>query len=159
MFSHLRIDLLRILLVVALVLILALQILFLPWLSGEMAADLPAEAYMRWPILGLAIAGLVCVEVGIVCTLRLLGITRRGDLFTPQSLRWVFGLMIAFLAGAAVCVATLVYQSFTVSGPPAWALTLLAGVGGGIGMALLTAVLRSRLVEAIALRQEMARVI
>ena len=159
MSSRLRIDALRVLLVIALVLILALQIVVLPWLSGVMAANLPAEAFMRWPILALAIAGLACVEVGIVCTLRLLGITRRGEVFSPSSLRWVNGIIAAFFAGAAVCAATLIYQSFTVAGPPAWALLLLAGTVGGIGMALLMGVMRSLLVDATALRQEMAEVI
>lgn len=44
-------------------------------------------------------------------------------------------------------------------GPPAWSLLLLLGVLGGIGMALLMGVMRSLLVRATALRQEMASVI
>ena len=157
--SRLTVAILRILLLIALMLCLALQLGVLPWLSGVMAADLPAEAYMRWPILALAILGIACVELGIVCTLRLLAITRRGEVFAPDSLRWVDGLLGAFLAGAGVCAATLIYQSFTVAGPPAWALMLLLGILSGTGMALLMGVMRSLLVRATALRQEMATVI
>ena len=159
MSSRLSIAVLRVLLLIALALCLVLQVGVLPWLSGVLAADLPAEAHMRWPILALAILGIACVELGIVCTLRLLAITRRGEVFSRGSLHWVDGLLGAFLAAAGVCAATLGYQSFTVSGPPAWSLLLLLGVAGGIGMALLMGVMRSLLVRATALRQEMASVI
>ncbi len=77
--------------------ILGVQILLLPWLSGVLAAELPAEAHMRWPILTLAILGLLCVQVGIVCTLRLLGFTRRGEVFSPAARRWVDAIVWAFL--------------------------------------------------------------
>lgn len=58
-----------------------------------------------------------------------------------------------------MCLATIVYQSFTESGPPAWMLLLLAGVAGGVGMALLMMVMRSLLVQATALRTELRSVI
>ena len=150
---------LRILLAGVLVITLALQLIGLPWLSGVMAQDLPAEAHMRWPILILAIVGLACVQAGIVCTVRLLGFTTKDEVFTPRALRWVNGIIAAFFAGSAVCLATIVYQSFTVSGPPAWMLLLLAGVAGGVGMALLMMVMRSLLVQATALRTELRSVI
>ena len=155
MFSRLSVDLLRILLSLALLLTAVLQFGILPWLSGVLAAELPAEAFMRWPILLLAIAGLACVEVALVCTVRLLGMTRRGEVFTPRSLRWVDGIIGAFLAASAVCMGTLIYQSFTVGGPPAWTLLLLLGVISGIGMGLLMGVMRSLLVQATTLREEM----
>ncbi|GAA4519830.1 hypothetical protein GCM10023160_04170 [Brachybacterium paraconglomeratum] len=159
MFSRLSVTLLRILLSLALLLTAVLQLGVLPWLSGVLAADLPDEAHMRWPILLLAIAGLACVEVALVCTLRLLGITRRDEVFASGSLRFVDGIIGAFLAASAVCVATLVYQSFTVGGPPAWTLLLLLGAIAGIGMGLLMGVMRTLLVQATRLREEMEAVI
>ncbi|MGO1257871.1 MAG: DUF2975 domain-containing protein [Brachybacterium sp.] len=159
MFSRLSVDLLRILLGIALLLTAILQLVVLPWLSGVLAAELPAEAFMRWPILLLSIAGLACVEVALVCTLRLLGITRRGEVFAAGSLRWVDGIIGAFLAASAVCVGTLGYQSFTVGGPPAWMLLLVLGAIAGVGMALLMGVMRTLLVHATMLREEMEAVI
>ncbi|NMA76193.1 MAG: DUF2975 domain-containing protein [Actinomycetales bacterium] len=159
MLSRLSVDVLRILLSLSLLATAALQVLVLPWLSGEMAASLPDEAHMRWPILGLAIAGLLCVQVAIACTLRLLGVTRRGEVFSPSSLRWVDGIIGAFLAASGVCAGTLIYQSFTVGGPPAWSLMLILGVVTGVGMGLLMGVMRSLLVQATSLRQEMEAVI
>jgi hypothetical protein len=150
---------LRALLGAALAVIVFVQVVGLPWLSGVMAQDYPAEAHMRWPMLVLAVLGLGCVELGIVCTLRLLGLTVREEVFSRRALRWVDGIIGAFLAGALVCLATIVYQSFTVAGPPAWMLLLLGGVLGGIGMALLMLVMRRLLVRATSLRTELAAVI
>lgn len=157
--SRIAVDLLRVLLIGSMLVILFLQLIGLPWLSGVMAEDLPGEAYLRWPILALAIMGLGCVQVGIVCTLRLLGFTRRGEVFLPRALRWVDGIIGASLAASLVCLATIVYQSLTVAGPPVWMLLLLFGVLGGIGMALLMGVMRTLLAQATTLRTEMDAVI
>ncbi len=157
--SRIALELLRILLLGTLLVIVVLQVIGLPWLSGIMAQDLPAEAHMRWPVLVLAIIGLGCVQVGIVCVLRLLGFTRRGEVFSRAALRWVDGIIGAFLAASLVCLATIVYQSFTIGGPPVWMLLLLFGILAGIGMALLMMVMRTLLVQATALRTEMDVVI
>lgn len=153
------VDTLRAMLGAALVVIAALQVVGLPWLSGVMARELTDEAFMRWPILTLAILGLVCVQVGIVCTLRLLGFTRSDDVFSSRALRWVDGIIGAFLAGSLVCVATLVYQSATVAGPPLWTLMLIGGALAGFGLALLMTVMRTLLVRATTLKSEMDVVI
>lgn len=153
------INLLRALLSVAVVVVLLLQTVFLPWLSGEMAQDLPAEAHMRWPILTLAILGLLCVQVVIVCTIRLLGFVRDGRVFTSGALGWVDGIIGAFAAGGLVCLATITYQSMTIGGPPLWMLALWGGVLAGAGLALLVWVMRALLVQATTLRTEMEMVI
>ena len=157
--SRAVVDVLRVLLTGALVVILLLQLVGLPWLSGVMAEDLPGEAYMRWPILILAILGLGCLQGGIVCTLRLLGYTRRGEVFSARALRWVDGIIGAFLAASLVCFATVAYQSFTVGGPPVWTLLLLFGVLAGVGMALLMVVMHTLLEQAMNLRAEIDAVI
>lgn len=159
MLNRILVDLLRILLLGSILVILFLQLIGLPWLSGVMAEDLPDEAYMRWPILALAIMGLGCVQIGIVCTLRLLGLTRRGEVFSIRSLRWVDGFIAASLAASQVCLATVVYQAVTVPGPPLWILLLLFGALGGIAMALLMGVMRTLLAQATTLRSEMDAVI
>ena len=153
------IDGLRILLVAAVLAIASIQLIFLPWLSGEVARDLPAEAFMRWPILGLSIAGLACVQVGLVSMFRLLGLTKAGDVFSSRALRWVDAIIGAALAASLVCAATIVYQSFTVGGPPVWMLLLWCGVLAGIGIALLMVVMRGLLVQATTLRYDMEAVI
>ena len=61
--NRLVVNILRFLLILAVIVIATAQAVLLPWLSKEMARELPAEAYMRWPILTLAILGLLCVQV------------------------------------------------------------------------------------------------
>ncbi|GAA1281303.1 DUF2975 domain-containing protein [Brachybacterium alimentarium] len=150
---------LRVLLAIALVLVAALQLGILPWLSGALAEAEPDVASLRWPMLVLSMTGLACVEVGIFSTLRLLGFTRRDEVFTPRALRWVDAIIAAFLVASVICLVTLFYESFTVSGPPLFSLMLLAGTVGGICMALLMGVMRSLLVQATTLRLEMEAVI
>ena len=157
--SRAVVEVLRVLLTGGLVVILVLQLAVLPWLSGVMAKDLPGEAYMRWPILILAILGLGCIQTGLVCTLRLLGYTQRGEVFSVRALRWVDGIIGAFLAASLVCLATVAYQSFTVGGPPVWTLLLLSGIVAGAGMALLMVVMRTLLEQATTLRTEIDAVI
>lgn len=159
MSNRIVVDTLRVMLVVALVAITALQVIGLPWLSGVMAEGLPGEAHMRWPILILSILGLACVQVGIVCTLRLLGFTRNDEVFSPRAFRWVNGIIGAFLGCSLVCAATIVYQSATVAGPPLWMMALLGGVFAGLGLALLMTVMRTLLVRATTLQSEMDVVI
>ncbi|KUG56331.1 hypothetical protein AVL62_16215 [Serinicoccus chungangensis] len=153
------INVLRALLLVAAVMILLMQTVLLPWLSGEMARDLPAEAHMRWPMLSLAVLGLLCVQAVLVCTIRLLSFVRDGQVFSPSALGWVDGIIAAFAAAGLVCLATLIYQSMTIAGPLLWMLALLGGVLAGSGLALLVWVMRAMLVQATKLRTEMEMVI
>lgn len=138
---------------------LACQTLVLPPLSRAVAGEFTDLAHMRVPILGLAILGLLCVEVAIVCLVRLLALVRSETVFSLAALRWVDVMIGAFAAGALVCVATLVYQHWTVAGPFLWTLALVCGVLGGLGLALLTWTMRTLLVQATALRTEMEAVI
>jgi hypothetical protein len=156
---RLVVNVLRFLLIGAVVAIAVVQAVFLPLLSGEMARNLPGEAYMRWPILTLAILGLLCVQVAIVCTLRLLGFTQDGRVFTPAAFRWVDGLIASFIGASLVCLATIIYQSQTVAGPPLWILALWGGVLTGVALALLTWTMRALLAQAITLRTDMEMVI
>lgn len=157
--NRLVIDVLRVLLVVALVLIALVQVALLPWLSGVVAGELPDEAFMRWPMLGLAVLGLVCVEIAIISTLRLLGLTRQGRVFSTAAFRWVDAIIWAFVGAAAVCLATILYQSMTVNGPFLWIVALWGGVLAGAGMALLLWTMRSLLIQATMLRADMEMVI
>ncbi|MGM0386169.1 MAG: DUF2975 domain-containing protein [Actinomycetota bacterium] len=153
------VNVLRLLLIGAVLVIVVVQAVFLPWLSGVMARNLPGEAYMRWPILTLAILGLLCVQVAIVCTLRLLRFTQDGRVFTSTAFRWVDGLIASFIGASVVCLATIIYQSQTVAGPPLWMLALAGGVMTGVALALLTWTMRALLAQAITLRADMEMVI
>lgn len=150
---------LQVFLVLGILIILAAQVVVLPILAAEAAAALPDEAYMRWPILGLAIAGLVCVQVAMVCTLRLVGFIRQGRVFTTAALPWVDGIIGAFLAAAVVCAVTIGYQSVSVAGPPLWMMLLVVGTLAGVGLALLMWTMRTLLVQAVAQRADLDLVV
>lgn len=156
--SRLGVTVLRVIIFASVATILTAQVL-LPWLSGVVAEELPAEAYMRWPILAFAVLGLACAQVALVCTERLLSYVSRDAVFTSGALPWVNGIIAAFLAGSLVCLGTLVYQEATVSGPPLWSFALLGGVVGGLGLAILMWVMRTLLEQAIAMREEIDVVI
>lgn len=147
------------LLLLAVAVVLFLQVVGLPWLGGEVARDLTAEAYMRWPITILAIVGLAFVQLALLATVRLLGLTRSERIFTPRALPWVDAIIVAFLGSALTCAATIGYQAGTVPGPPLWFLMLVAGVAVGLGLALLMLVMRSLLTRATALSTELDGVI
>ena len=66
MTSRVVVNVLRFLLGALFLLMLFAQVFFLPWASGDYARWYPEVADMRWPILRLSIAGLVCVQVGIL---------------------------------------------------------------------------------------------
>ncbi|PZP13308.1 MAG: DUF2975 domain-containing protein [Brachybacterium faecium] len=159
MTSRVVIDALRVLLIAALAMIVLTQVVILPWLSGVVARELPDEAFMRWPILGLAVLGLLCVEVAVISTLLLLRLTREDRVFTKQAFAWVDAIIGAFMAAALVCLATIAYQSMTVAGPFLWTVALWGGVLGGVGMGLLMWTMRALLVQATSLRADMEMVI
>ena len=159
MTSNLVIDALRFLIACLFVFILLLQVVFLPQLAADMARDLPAEAYMRWPMLIFSIAGLACVQMIGVCTIVLLGRVRHGEVFWASAVRWVDGIIISLLAGAVICLATALHNWFTVSGPPLWGLLLLLGTVSGVALALLMLVMRSLLTQATTLRLDLDEVI
>ena len=58
-----------------------------------------------------------------------------------------------------MCLATIVYQSQTVGGPPLWMLALWGGVMTGVALALLTWTMRALLAQAITLGTDMEMVI
>ncbi len=117
-------------------LVLFAQVFVLPWASGDYASWYPEVADMRWPILRLSIAGLVCVQVGIVCIMLLLGLTLDGDVFSRPALRWVDTIIGSFLAGSLVCLLAVFYLSSGANGPPFLILMLFFGFVAGVGLAL-----------------------
>lgn len=157
--QNIVIDALRFLLVLLFAFILLVQLLLLPQLAADMAVDLPAEAYMRWPMLIFSITGLACIQAICVCTLVLLGRTRADKVFGSNAVRWVDGIIISLCVGAAVCLMTAFHNWFTVSGPPLWMLLLLMGTIVGVALALLMLVMRRLLVQATTLRTELDVVI
>ncbi len=148
---------LRFLLAVAFAALVLAQLMFLPALSGAMAADSPELANLRWPTLGVAVLGLGCVQVVIVCTWQLLTLVEDDRIFSPASMGRVDAI-VAAIAAAEFLLGTLVWSVVSVGlpGPPVVLLLLL--VAGAV-VGLLVVVMRALLQQATALRTDLEAVI
>ncbi|MGY1681663.1 DUF2975 domain-containing protein [Geodermatophilus sp. SYSU D01176] len=149
---------LRFLLAVAFAALVLAQVVFLPALSGAMAADSPDLAYLRWPTLGVAVLGLGCVQVVIVCTWQLLTLVEDDRIFSEASMAWVDGIVGAIAAAELLLLGTFVWSVVRVGlpGPP---LVLLLLLVAGAVVGLLVVVMRALLQQATTLRTDMEAVI
>jgi hypothetical protein len=150
--------LLRLMLVAAFLAVLLLQVLSVPGSLAHQAEQDPSFADARWVVLVVVELVLLCGQVVIVATWRLLGMVAADRIFTDEAFRWV-DLIIG-----AIGVAWLVWASVTVwvmatsdepGTPLAFGITVLAGAVFGLLMLVMRALLR----QATTLRTDMDAVI
>jgi hypothetical protein len=149
---------LRILLALAFAALVLAQVAFLPALSGAMAQDSPELAYLRWPTLVVAVLGLGCVQVVIVCTWKLLTLVEDDRIFSAASMVWVDAIVGAIAAAWLLLLGTFVWSLVSVGlpGPP---LVLLLLLVAGAVVGLLVVVMRALLQQATTLRADLEAVI
>ena len=149
---------LRILLALAFAALVLAQVAFLPALSGAMAQDSPELAYLRWPTLVVAVLGLGCVQVVIVCTWKLLTLVEDDRIFSAASMVWVDAIVGAIAAAWLLLLGTFVWSLVSVGlpGPP---LVLLLLLVAGAVVGLLVVVMRALLQQATTLRADLETVI
>lgn len=133
----------------------------LPRMSELTAGDSPEVARMDWTVVVVAVLGLVCVQVVIVCTGKLLTMVARDRMFSAGSLPWVDAIVWA-VAVAWVMLLVAFFPVFAVAevddAPGLAALHLLILlVGAAVG--LLMVVMRALLRQATTLRTDMEAVI
>lgn len=155
---HRAVGPLRVLLVLVFAALLAAQVVVLPMMVAEQARALPDLAHLRWPLLVVAVLGLVCVQVVIVATWKLLTLVQEDRIFTEGSLVWVDAIVWAIGVAWVLLLGVLGYVLGTWEGAglPALLLVLLL-VGAVLG--LLVVVLRALLRQATTLRSDMEAVI
>ena len=90
---------LRVLLASTFVALVLGQVFSLPGTFAHMAEESPEDAYLRWPLTVAAVLELICVQVVIVCTWRLLTMVRDDRIFSERSLAWVDAIVGAIVAG------------------------------------------------------------
>lgn len=141
------------------------QTLSLPGqLSSLAEADAPAVARLQWPLTVAAVLGMLCFQVVIVCTWRLLGMVRTDRIFSRDAFAWVDGIVWALaaawlvLAAAAAALTVTIYVTPEIRDPGIpmmlGGMVLVASV-----VVLLVVVLRALLHSATALRDDMDAVI
>jgi hypothetical protein len=156
--EHRVILLLRLVLASFFLALVPFELLSLPGQWAYFAKENPDEAFLRWPLTVITVTFVVCVQVVIVCTWRLLTMVQRDRIFTTASLIWVdliigaMGLAWLIMAGVLVAVGV---NAEDPGGP-----VLLFLLTAGLSVAgLLMVVMRTLLKQATALRMDMEAVI
>ncbi|MEJ2868040.1 DUF2975 domain-containing protein [Actinomycetospora sp. OC33-EN08] len=149
---------LRGLLVALFALLLVLQVFSLPGQFAHLAQESPAAAPWRWPLTALAVFWVLCLQVVVVSTWRLLGLVRDDRIFRPGALPWVDAMIAAVLAAWTVL---LVVGGLAVAraDDPGNALALLVVLLIGAVIGLLLVVMRGLLRDATVLRPDLEAVI
>ena len=156
--AQLAVAPLRVLLALTFVFLVAFQVAILPASFAHVAEEFPELAELRWPMLAVSVMVLVCVQVVIVCTWKLLTMVRDDRIFSEGSLGWVDAIVWAIAAAWLLVLGLFVFLLIRWEGPGLpIGLTLL--LMGGAVLGLLILVMRELLRQATALRTDMEAVI
>jgi hypothetical protein len=149
---------LKICLVVLFGILVVLQTLSLPGQFRYLAEEHPEDAHLRWPLTALAVFFVLCVQVVVVATWKLLSLVSADRIFTRDSLVWVDAIVGAVGAAWAVFFGLFLYVGFHADDPGTPMLMFLILVGGAV-LGLLLVVMRALLRQATTLRTDMDAVI
>ncbi|BAL91266.1 hypothetical protein AMIS_60460 [Actinoplanes missouriensis 431] len=139
-------------------LLVMLQTFSFPGQFASMAREDPDFAPLRWPATVIVIFWLLCAQVVIVATWRLLTLVRRDAIFSDAAFKWVDAILYAIGAGWVVLVGVFLVVGFNADDPgPIVVLMLL--VTGVTAFGLVMLVMRALLRQATHLRSEMETVI
>lgn len=123
-----------------------------------MAEESPDQAYLRWPATAVTVFWVLCAQVVIVCTWKLLNLVRSDRIFTHASLVWVTAIVWAIGAGWFTLLGVFLYVGFNANDPGLPLLLFLMLMGGAV-LGLLMVVMRALLRQATTLRSDMDAVI
>lgn len=150
--------LLRVFLVLLFGVLVVLQVMSLPGQFRHLAEESPELAYLRWPMTAVTVFWVLCVEVVVVATWRLLTLVRDDRIFSDASLAWVDAIVWAVAAAWAVLVGVLLYFGFRADDPGLPLLLFLLTTGVTV-LGLLLVVMRALLRQATVLRTDLEAVI
>ncbi|PWR06817.1 DUF2975 domain-containing protein [Micromonospora acroterricola] len=156
--EHRAVAALRVFLVLLFGILVMFQTFSLPGQFAHMARESPDFAYLRWPATAVTVFWLLCVQVVIVATWKLLSLVKADRIFTEVALKWVDAIVWAIAAAWAVLVGVFLYVGFNADDPglPLLLFLLLTGV---TVLGLLMVVMRALLRQATTLRTDMEAVI
>ncbi|OZV78846.1 hypothetical protein CA850_19210 [Micromonospora echinospora] len=156
--EHRAVTPLRVFLVVLFGILVMLQTFSLPGQFAHMAEESPDMAYLRWPMTAVAVFWVLCVQVVIVATWKLLTLVKHDRIFSDAALRWVDAIVWAITAAWGVLVGVFLFVGFNAS-DPGLPLLLFLMVVGVAALGLLMVVMRALLRQATTLRTDMEAVI
>lgn len=155
---------LRVLLVLVFSGLLVAQIMSLPGEFRQMAAENPDAGFIPWLLLTFSILEVVCFQIVIVCTWRLLTLVRADRIFSDESFVWVDVIVWAvasawvLLAGVSAYLVGVIYFTPELR-DPGTPILLIGMVLIGAVVVLTVVVLRALLRQATVLRSDMEEVI
>lgn len=155
---------LRVLLVLVFVGLLVAQVLSLPGTFSNMAAESPELGALPWFLLVFAILEVICVQVVVVCTWRLLTLVRADRIFSEEAFGWVDGIVWAInaawvlLAGVSAYIVLRIYFTPELRDPGFPILLIGLVLIGGV-VALTVVVMRALLRQAAELQTDLEGVL
>lgn len=136
------------------------QIVVIPLLAAEMAMEYSEVAALQIPYTVASISVIACMQVALAAIWMLLSMVARSEIFRDAALRWVEVVIGASAVATLITVGTGFHLVFIAgTGGPLALLALGAALISGPAFVLLMVVMRGLLVEATALRSEMAEVV
>lgn len=157
-FSHRLVLLLKLVLAGLSALLLLLMVMGIPGQFAHLAEEEPDLAYLRWPLTIFFEVQLLCVQVVIASTWRLLTMVAGDRIFSDDSVRWV-DVILGAMATAWTAFLGMTLYFMSKADEPGTPLLLIVLLGVGAAVCLVVLVLRRLLEQAAALRHEMAQVI
>jgi hypothetical protein len=127
--EHRAVTSLRIFLVVLFAILVLFQTMSLPGQFAHMAKESPDLAYLRWPLTAVTVFWVLCVQVVIVSTWKLLTFVKEDRIFSEASMAWVNAIVWAIGAVWLVLLGVFLYVGFTADDPGLPLLLFLMLVG------------------------------
>jgi Protein of unknown function (DUF2975) len=149
---------LRLFLVLLFGVLVVLQVMSLPGQFAHMAQESPEMAYLRWPMTAVSVFWLLCVQVVIVATWKLLTLVEDDRIFSEASMVWVDAIVRAVAAAWTVLVGVFLHVGLNADDPGLPLLLFLLVMGVSV-LGLLMVVMRALLQKATALRTDLESVI
>lgn len=156
--EHRAVNALRVFLVLLFGILVFFEIVSLPGQFASMAEESPDFAHLRWPATAVSVFWVLCTQVVIVATWRLLTLVKADRIFSDAAMTWVDVIVRAIAAAWVVLVGVFLYVGFRAS-DPGLPLLLFLLVTGVTVLGLLMVVMRALLRRATTLRTDMEAVI
>ena len=157
-FEHRAVAPLRLFLVALFAILVVLQTVSLPGQFANLAEESPDLAYLRWPMTAVSVFWVLCVQVVVVATWKLLTLVEDDRIFSEASSTWVDAIVRAIAAAWVVLLGVTGYFGLRADDPGLPILLSLLLVGVAV-LGLLMVVMRALLRQATTLRTDMEAVI
>lgn len=149
---------LRVFLVLLFAVLVLFQTVSLPGQFAHLAQRSPDLAYLRWPMTAVSVFWVLCIQVVIVSTWKLLTLVKNDRIFSPAAFAWVDAIVWAIVAAWVVLLGVSLHVVITLPGPGLPLLLFLMLVAVAV-LGLLMVVMRALLRQATTLRTDMEAVI